>query len=126
MTDTVPAGGKYGTALQAASYEGHMGTVTLLLAKGADPNAQGGMYGTALQAASCQEAVQQFSYVLHMMLLGVLSRTPHLQVSCQPYILAIVKPVPRTSIRNSTTGVQYSVTGYFLTRIEGRFRSHAP
>ncbi|KAJ7833979.1 ankyrin repeat-containing domain protein [Mycena olivaceomarginata] len=48
----VNAGGNYGTAVQAASYEGHRETVALLLAKGADPNAQGGEYGTALQAAS--------------------------------------------------------------------------
>jgi len=44
--------GQYGTALQAASFEGHDKTVELLLSKGADVNAQGGELGTALQAAS--------------------------------------------------------------------------
>jgi hypothetical protein len=34
------AGGKYGTALQAASYTGKLEVVALLLEKGADPNAQ--------------------------------------------------------------------------------------
>jgi ankyrin repeat protein len=34
------AGGEYGTALHAASYKGHLGLVKLLLAKGADVNAQ--------------------------------------------------------------------------------------
>ncbi|KAH7196238.1 hypothetical protein BKA60DRAFT_625831 [Fusarium oxysporum] len=45
-------GGKYGTALQAASVGCHKGIVRLLLNEGADVNAQGGDYGTALQAAS--------------------------------------------------------------------------
>ncbi|KAF7970451.1 hypothetical protein HWV62_23895 [Athelia sp. TMB] len=44
--------GEWGTALQAASYEGHLEIARLLLAKGADDNAMGGQYGTALQAAS--------------------------------------------------------------------------
>ncbi|KAJ7775245.1 ankyrin repeat-containing domain protein, partial [Mycena olivaceomarginata] len=48
----------------AASYEGHMGTVTLLLAKGADPNAQGGMYGTALQAASYRGHMKTIALLL--------------------------------------------------------------
>jgi ankyrin repeat protein len=64
----VPAGGVYGTALQAGSYRGFLEIVTLLLRKGADPNLQGavlflilkiradmmtagGKYGTALHAA---------------------------------------------------------------------------
>ena len=54
-------GGYYGTALQAASYNGQEAVVQLLLDQAADPNLQGGRYGTALQAASCngQEAVVQ-------------------------------------------------------------------
>jgi ankyrin repeat protein len=63
----VLAGGEYGTALQAASYHGELNIVTLLLEKGANPNAQGadcviprmytdmvpagGKYGTPLHAA---------------------------------------------------------------------------
>ena len=45
-------GGKYGNALQAASYLDHEAIVKLLLEKGAKVNAQGGEYGNALQAAS--------------------------------------------------------------------------
>ncbi|ORY14308.1 hypothetical protein BCR34DRAFT_479796, partial [Clohesyomyces aquaticus] len=45
-------GGRYGNALQAASWNGHEQVVKLLLNKGADVNAQGGEYGNALQAAS--------------------------------------------------------------------------
>jgi ankyrin repeat protein len=37
----VPAGGVYGTALQAASFEGHQEIATMLLEKGANPNVQG-------------------------------------------------------------------------------------
>lgn len=40
------------SALYYASYEGFVNTVTYLLDKGADVNAEGGIYGTALQAAS--------------------------------------------------------------------------
>ncbi|KAJ6573159.1 ankyrin repeat-containing domain protein [Mycena vulgaris] len=45
-------GGKYGTALQAASYQGCFEVVQILLEKGGHVNATGGDYGTALQAAS--------------------------------------------------------------------------
>uniref|UniRef100_A0A8H8CH39 NACHT domain-containing protein n=1 Tax=Psilocybe cubensis TaxID=181762 RepID=A0A8H8CH39_PSICU len=44
-------GGKYGTALQAASNRGHELVVETLLKHGADVNAVAGKYGTALQAA---------------------------------------------------------------------------
>jgi ankyrin repeat protein len=37
--------GKYGNALQAASYTGHEAIAKLLLEQGADVNAQGGEYG---------------------------------------------------------------------------------
>ncbi|OQE35308.1 hypothetical protein PENNAL_c0829G01393, partial [Penicillium nalgiovense] len=47
-------GGVFGNALQAASFEGHQGIVTLLLEKGADVNARGGHCGNALQAASLE------------------------------------------------------------------------
>ena len=40
--------GKYGTALQAASFGGHEKVVELLVKQGADVNAQGGSHGTAL------------------------------------------------------------------------------
>jgi ankyrin repeat protein len=46
-------GGRYGNALQAASFLEEEEIVKLLLEKGADVNAQGGAYGNALQAASC-------------------------------------------------------------------------
>src|ERR1700730_7526132 len=45
-------GGRFGYALEAASYWGYDAIVGLLLEKGADVNAQGGEYGNALQAAS--------------------------------------------------------------------------
>ncbi|KZP31902.1 ankyrin, partial [Athelia psychrophila] len=46
-------GGKYGNALQAASYHGHDAIVVqLLLNRGANVNAPGGNFGSALQAAS--------------------------------------------------------------------------
>lgn len=45
-------GGRYGNALQAASYRGHDKIVQILLDKGANINAQGGEHGSALQAAS--------------------------------------------------------------------------
>ncbi|KAL5378431.1 hypothetical protein DPSP01_009188 [Paraphaeosphaeria sporulosa] len=47
-------GGRYGNALQAASFRGHEAFVKLLLDKGAEVNAQGGDYGNALQAASAE------------------------------------------------------------------------
>ena len=45
-------GGRYGNALQAASYRGNEQVVKMLLDKDAEVNAQGGEYGNALQAAS--------------------------------------------------------------------------
>ena len=50
--DVNAQGGRYGNALQAASYKGHIDIVRLLLDNGADVNAQGGHRGNALQAAS--------------------------------------------------------------------------
>jgi ankyrin repeat protein len=50
--DVNAQGGRYGNALQAASWGGHKATVKLLLDKGAEINAQGGYFGNALQAAS--------------------------------------------------------------------------
>ncbi|KAJ3871949.1 ankyrin repeat-containing domain protein [Lentinula edodes] len=44
--------GKYGNALQAASYKGYESIVRLLLENNADVNTKGGKYGNALQAAS--------------------------------------------------------------------------
>jgi hypothetical protein len=45
-------GGRYGNALQAASYEGHEKIIQLLLNENASVNAQGGHFGSALQASS--------------------------------------------------------------------------
>ncbi|CAI7621157.1 unnamed protein product, partial [Penicillium viridicatum] len=45
-------GGYFGTALQAASHNGHKKVVQILLDQGADVNASGGKYGSALQAVS--------------------------------------------------------------------------
>ena len=45
-------GGDYGSAISAASHNGHEGIVRLLLEKGANVDAEGGRYGNALSAAS--------------------------------------------------------------------------
>lgn len=50
--DVRAVGGKYGTALQAAAYQGNVKVAKLLLDRGADIDAQGGEYGFALQAAA--------------------------------------------------------------------------
>jgi ankyrin repeat protein len=50
-------GGKYGSALQAASIEGNLDICRLLLKNGADVNATGGVHGSALQAASANSCV---------------------------------------------------------------------
>ena len=49
--DVNAKGGRYGSALQAASDSGHEAVVRLLLQKGADVNAHGGPSGHALLAA---------------------------------------------------------------------------
>ena len=49
--DSKKRGGRYETALQAASADGLVDIVELLLANGAKVNSQGGLYGSALQAA---------------------------------------------------------------------------
>ncbi|KAJ3873773.1 ectomycorrhiza-induced ankyrin-domain/NACHT-domain-containing protein [Lentinula edodes] len=49
------SGGKYGNALQAATYMENEAIVKMLLEKGADVNSQGGEYGNALQAATYTE-----------------------------------------------------------------------
>jgi ankyrin repeat protein len=70
LISLVLEGGRYGTALQAASYSGHQQIVQQLIWTGAQVNVQGennfqlrrsvnrlpegGKYGTALQAASAQ------------------------------------------------------------------------
>ena len=51
-TDINAQAGRYGSAIQAASLEGHTGVVQVLVDNGADVNIQGGVYGNALQAAS--------------------------------------------------------------------------
>ena len=50
--DVNAQGGRYGNALQAASFAGYKEIVEQLLSNEAEVNAQGGDYGTALQAAS--------------------------------------------------------------------------
>jgi ankyrin repeat protein len=50
--DVNAQGGKYGNALQAASWREDEKMVQILVENGADVNAQGGRYGNALQAAS--------------------------------------------------------------------------
>jgi ankyrin repeat protein len=50
--DVNARGGRYGNALQAASYRDQEQVVKTLHDKGADVNAQSGFYGNALQAAS--------------------------------------------------------------------------
>ncbi|KAI9884227.1 MAG: hypothetical protein M1823_003976 [Watsoniomyces obsoletus] len=52
--DANALGGRYGTALQAASAHGHTRVVKLLLSQRAEVNVKGGHYGTALQAASLE------------------------------------------------------------------------
>ncbi|PHH83481.1 hypothetical protein CDD82_440 [Ophiocordyceps australis] len=49
--DVNAAGGRYGSALQAAAYTGNSDAVKMLLEKGAHANARGGKYGSALNAA---------------------------------------------------------------------------
>ncbi|KAJ7440238.1 ectomycorrhiza-induced ankyrin-domain/NACHT-domain-containing protein [Mycena latifolia] len=48
-------GGRYSSALQAASHKGNIDVARLLIEHGADVNAQGGKYGNALQAASTKK-----------------------------------------------------------------------
>ncbi|KAJ7215570.1 ankyrin repeat-containing domain protein [Mycena pura] len=50
--------GKYGTALQVASYRGYIKIVHILLESGVDVNVLGGEYGSALQAASYEGQIE--------------------------------------------------------------------
>lgn len=50
--DVNALGGRYGNALQAASWQHRTEVVALLLEKGADVNARGGRCGNALEAAT--------------------------------------------------------------------------
>ncbi|ETS82683.1 hypothetical protein PFICI_04559 [Pestalotiopsis fici W106-1] len=52
--DVNAPGGKYGTALEAASAKGHKDIVSILLDKYADVNTESRGYGTALEAASAE------------------------------------------------------------------------
>ncbi|KAJ5433545.1 uncharacterized protein N7458_012701 [Penicillium daleae] len=52
--DVNAQGGRFGNAVQAASYHGYKGVVRLLLEEGANVNTQGGDYGNSLYAAALQ------------------------------------------------------------------------
>ncbi|KAL8639956.1 MAG: hypothetical protein Q9228_003070 [Teloschistes exilis] len=54
--DVNTQGGRFGNALQAASYKNSEPVVRKVLKAGARVNAQGGLYGTALRAASAQDS----------------------------------------------------------------------
>lgn len=58
-------GGRYGNALQAASYNGHGVIVEQLLDRGADINARGGDLDNALSAASSRGYVKVVKLLLH-------------------------------------------------------------
>ncbi|KAF7538416.1 hypothetical protein G7054_g3012 [Neopestalotiopsis clavispora] len=62
--DVNSQGGYYGTALQAASYGGHIETINLLLQEGAKINTQSGYYGNALQAASYRGHIAAITLLL--------------------------------------------------------------
>ena len=51
-TDVNAQEGEYGSALQAASYQGRKKVVEILLERGVDVNLQGGEYGSALRVAT--------------------------------------------------------------------------
>ena len=63
--DVNAQGGRYGNALQAASFRGYEEVVKLLVHKGADVNAQGGEYGNALQAASFEGNEEVVKLLVH-------------------------------------------------------------
>ncbi|KAF7965202.1 hypothetical protein HWV62_45091 [Athelia sp. TMB] len=86
------AGGRYGTALQAACAEGHLEISTLLLNHGADVDVKGGEHGAALQAA-CAGGHLEISALLlangadvNLEIYGTA-----LQVACEGNHLEIVK-----------------------------------
>jgi ankyrin repeat protein len=58
-------GRRGGTALQAASAQGHAQIVQLLIDQGADINAQEGYYGSALQAASSKGRIEIVQLLIH-------------------------------------------------------------
>ncbi|OCH87556.1 hypothetical protein OBBRIDRAFT_735932, partial [Obba rivulosa] len=62
--DVNAQGGRYGTALKAASGRGHLAIVRFLVQNDADVNGQGGVYGSALQAASGRGHIEVVRFLI--------------------------------------------------------------